>query len=69
MREEASPKPACPLCATDEPARLFESRDRVHNLPGAFTVDVFGEREFEASEKERLFVFKVRQGDEDGGTR
>jgi len=28
----------CPLCGAVEPTRLFESRDRVHNLPGIFTV-------------------------------
>ena len=28
----------CPLCGAVEPTRLFESRDRVHNLPGNFTV-------------------------------
>lgn len=28
----------CPLCNCDETTRLFESRDRVHNLPGTFAI-------------------------------
>ena len=29
---------ACPLCEYDRTIRLFESRDRVHKLPGSFTI-------------------------------
>ena len=38
MKEGSLQKPACPLCADASPVRLFESRDRVHKLPGRFTV-------------------------------
>lgn len=38
MKEVSAQKPACPLCHADGEDRLFESRDRVHKLPGVFTI-------------------------------